>query len=136
MRNKDGTKPGALSPEQCFERAAALISEHGICLFIVDLVHSRKLDSAEGKEQYALLGDFQRRANELFGDHMPEHSLVALGRIERGFAGVLGDSALVGIDDPELIWSIIELKDRDFPALRLHYGVAADGWSPGIELIK
>ena len=135
MRDRNGVKRGALTLEQCFEKASALIAERGICLFIVDLIHSREIPE-DDPIPYRQLDEFRTRATELFGDHMPEHSLTAAGGVERGFTGGFGDAAWVGIDDPAVVMAVAELKDREFPELELHYGVAADGWSDGIELVR
>ena len=136
MRDSKGIKRGALTLQQCLEKATDLIAEHGICLFIVDIVHSSTRPREDQQIQYQLLDSFRSRATELFWDHMPEHSLATFGRIERGFTGAFGDAAWGGIDDPSLVLKIAELKDREFPELELHYGVAADGWSEGIELVR
>lgn len=135
MRDQNGAKRGALTLEQCFEKASALIAERGICLFIVDLIHSREIPE-DDQTPYRQLDAFRTRATELFGDRMPEHELTAVGRVEKGFTGGFGDAAWGGISDPELVWEIAALKDREFPELQLHYGVAADGWSEGIELVR
>lgn len=136
MRDKRGKKRGALTLEQSVERATDLIAEHGQCLFIVDLVHSSKLPEAERLEQFALLSNFRARATELFAASMPENTLAVPNRIEKGFSEGLGDASWAAIDDPSLVEKLMELKDREFPKLKLHYGIAADAWSPGIELIR
>lgn len=135
MRDKNGVKRGALTLEQCVGKATALIAEHGICLLIVDIVHSSSRPFEDQQKQYRLLDGLRVRATELFGDHMPEHSPTAVGRVEQGFTGGFGDAAWAAIDDPSVVMAVAELKDREFPELELHYGVAADGWSDGIELV-
>lgn len=136
MRDSQGRKRGALTAEECFARASELIAEHGICLFLVDIVHSTSQGWDYHDRQFELLSRYRLRATELFGHAMPENSLAGSYRVDRGFEGVFGDAAWTAIEDPELVWSLIELKDREFPELQLHYGVAADGYSPGIELLR
>lgn len=136
MRDSKGRKLGALTLEQCRLKATELIAEHGVCLFIVDLVHSTELSGATRDRTYELFAQFQRRANELFIGSMPRNSLASLDREEQGFTPGLGDAAWTAIDDPALVDSIAELHRKEFPELQLHYGVAADGWSSGIEIIR
>ncbi len=136
MRDSKGQKRGALTLEQCVGKATALIAERGVCLLIVDIVHSSSRSPEDRQKQYLLLDGLRSRATELFWDQMPEHSLALADRLERGFTGGFGDAAWGGIADPAVVMELAELKDREFPELELHYGVAADAWSDGIELVR
>lgn len=136
MRDSNGHKRGELTVELAFERAGELIEAHGVCLFIMDVVHSSTRDVADRLKQYALLDGLLQRIEELFGDDLPENQLSRTDRIDKGFIRGMGDAAWGAIIDPEFVLRIVELKDREFPELELHYGVAADAWSEGIELIR
>lgn len=134
MRDKSGKKPGALTPAECVELASELIAEHGICLFIIDVVNSRFDTNHEGI--FKML-DFTKRANELFSDYFPENTLsIGPSRVDKGFVYGIGDAAWVGISDANMIPKILELRDQEFPDLNLHLGVAIDTWDKRFALAK
>lgn len=137
MRDKRGNKKGALTPEACVEKATKLIEELGVCLFIVDGIHFTRGNESHGdKVLFESLQSFAREASEKFDQYFPVNSLAVPGREEKGFQGFLGDAAWAAINDASVIPLIIAFKEEHYPKLPLHYGVAADGWSDGVELIK
>jgi hypothetical protein len=136
MRNKQGKKRGALTVEQCVEKATQLIEEHGVCLFLID---GKKFSSkrVEGTpDPFEAYLEFIKAVNLTFDGEFPVNQLAVTGRTEKGFQYGLGDAAWAGITDPATIVRIVEFKEEHYPSVELHYGVAADGWSDGIELIK
>ena len=136
MRTKTGKKRGGLTPAQCVIKATELIAEHGICLFLIDVAHMSDEDSDGRTAQLRYLVDFTKEATKVFADEFPVNELAVYNREEKGFQEYLGDASWAGIVDPETITRIVAFKDSNYPALKLHYGVAADGWSEGIELVK
>lgn len=136
MRDFNGHKRGELTVELAFERAGELIEAHGACLFIMDVVHSSTRADADRLKQYALLDGLLQRIEESFSSQLPENQLSRVGRTDRGFIRGMGDAAWGAITDPKLVLEIVGIKEREFPELELHYGVAADAWSEGIELIR
>lgn len=136
MRDKRGRKPGSLTVDQCVEKARALIAENGICLFIIDGEHFSSPIAEEHQSKFQLLFKFIDEINAAFKEDFPENQLAAFGRTEKGFQFFLGDASWAGITDAEVIRKIARIKDDEYPELELHYGVAADAWSDGIELIK
>lgn len=134
MRDKSGKKRGALTPTECVELASELIAEHGICLFIIDVVNSRADKNHEG---ILKMLDFTKRANELFSDYFPENTLsIGPSRVDKGFVHGIGDAGWVGISDANVIPKILELRDQEFPDLNLHLGVAVDAWDKRFALAK
>lgn len=137
MRKKGQKKKGALTPEAAEQKAANLIQEFGVCLFLLDIVESSNYGKGGDKDVYESFDRFIAELNSTFAANLPENTLaVGSFRVEKGFVNALGDAALGGIDDSSLIPKIVALKEEKYPNLRLYYGVAQDGWSEGIELIK
>jgi len=134
MRTGSEHKAGSLTPAQCFQKASELISDKGICLFLIDLKHQEDVDKR--MDDLAVLISFAAEVTRVFSTELPENKLAVSGRIEKGFQHGLGDAFWAGISDPETINRILEFKDTHYPDLPLHYGVTADGWSDGIELVK
>lgn len=118
------------------ERARELVAEHGVCLFIVDIVDSNIFFSKGNREPYQLLQTFAARANELYSDYFPENELSIPDRVDKGFILGLGDAAWVGINSADVLPKLFELLETEFPELKLHFGVAADAWDEAFRLAK
>lgn len=139
MRKPGEAKRGALTVEQAQSKAAKLIAEHGLCLFIVDIEDSRKhIDQlATENSPWLQLEKLTRSANEQLSEYLPENNLAAgQWRTEKGFDFGLGDARWAAINDAEFIAKFVKLQGELTPELRLHYGIAKDGWSEGMELVK
>lgn len=137
MRKKGQAKRGAMTPEAAERKAAELIKEFGICLFIVDIVESTNYGTGSDPEVFRQFRSFLDEASETFHEYLPKNTLaVGPSRVEQGFQGGLGDAAWAGINDSSVIPKIIALKERAYPDLRLYYGVAEDGWAEGMILAK
>lgn len=132
MRDKRGRKRGALTAEECIAKASLILKEHEMCLFIVDGQNFTRGNIS----LYSVLREFLEEANKTFADEFPLNRLAVRGRDEKGFQESLGDASWAGVRSVETIRKLIELKESKYPKLPLHYGVAIDAWSPGIELAK
>lgn len=122
--------------DACVERATALIASEGVCLFLIDMVHSTRLSPPEREARYEEFRKLQQEANIRFAEHMPLNSLATGSREEQGFSHGLGDASWAGIDDPSVILDFVALKNESFPELFLHYSVAKDGWDETIRLVR
>lgn len=126
-----------MTPEAAERKAAELIQEFGVCLFIVDIVESTNYGKGMDPEVFRSFRAFLDEASETFHEYLPENTLaVGPSLVEQGFQGGLGDAAWAGINDAAVIPKIIALKERSYPELRLYYGVAEDGWAEGMILAK
>lgn len=136
MRDSKGNKVGALDVPACIQRAKELIASEGICLFLIDMVHSTKMTPLESKARYDDLSMLLDRANIAFSEHMPVNTLATGSREEQGFSHGLGDARWAGINDSSVISDFVDLKNELFPELSLHYSVAKDGWDDAIRLVR
>lgn len=119
-------KRKGLSIEQCVERAERILEVSSLCLFQIDLVDSRM--DVMGYEHARMQG-FIGSVNATFAARLPVYSIARYGVAEQGMAGLVrGDEAYVGVDSPNLIVDIVDFKEIEYPELKLHYGVAVDGW--------
>lgn len=126
-----------MTPEAAERKAAELIQEFGVCLFIVDIVESTNYGKGMNPEVFRSFRAFLDEVNERFQEYLPENTLaVGPSRVEQGFQGGLGDAAWAGINDASVIPKIIALKENSYPDLRLYYGIAEDGWGEGMILVK
>lgn len=136
---KNGEKRGALTIEQAQAKATELIAKHGLCLFIVDIQGSRKYIDQLGASDspWTQLKLLTEAANEQLSEYMPENNLaVGEWRTEKGFDFGLGDARWAGINDAAFIPKFVKLQEELTPELRLHYGIAKDGWDEGMSLVK
>ncbi len=137
MRKPGEKKKGALTLDECLEKAARLIEENGICMFIVDIKGSTNYGTESNVDYFKELFRFTKEVSEKYDSLFPvNHLSIGPSRTEKGFEYGLGDARWAGVDSIETIKLIHEYKEKNFPNLPLYYGVAADGWSEGIELIK
>lgn len=137
MRNKGQKKKGALTPAAAEQKASELIAEHGVCLFIMDIVESTNYGTGSDPEVFRLFRSFLEELNETFPEYLPENTLaIGPSRPEQGFQGGLGDAAWAGINDASVIPKIVALKESSYPELHVYYGVAEDGWDEGMILAK
>lgn len=135
---ENGRKMGALTRDECISRAQRYISEAGMCLLIMDIVHSRSYPQRDSKHNpISRLMELAEELNSRFADHLPENSLtVGESRIDRGFQVQLGDAMWGAIDSAAIIPEIFALIDDRYADLELHYGVARDGWDEGMVLVR
>jgi hypothetical protein len=136
MRDKRNKKRGSLTVEQCLAKARELIAVNGSCLFLIDGKGFSKRQDSDQTNPFDALISFTRSVTEELAEELPVNELAVTNRVEKGFQYFLGDASWAGIADPETIVRIVAFKERHYPELELYYGVAADAWSAGIELVK
>lgn len=132
----ENTEKG-MTPELCYERAVEIISKNGVCLLLMDLVGSSKMEERFRSDVFDRYSDLLTRLNEEFEDYLPANKLVNGSREDKGFVFALGDAAAAAINSPHVVNEVIEIVNNEYPDIPLRYGVAEDGWDEeGVRLVK
>lgn len=125
---------GNMDLKSCSLRAAELITANGICLFLFDMIDSKKDFAGNLHRQ---LGKLTISLNQVFADYLPENDLAVSGRIEKGFMHILGDASWAGINHYEVIGLVNEYTQENYPEIKLRYSVAENGYDrQGIRLVR
>lgn len=126
-------KQKGMDIDACIAKADELIQKNGMCLFLMDIVGSSGLNSAQLDEDFDnLLKDLDAK----YASYLPENGLTNR-RKEQGFHRILGDAATGAINDSAVIPLIAGHAVDNYPQLPLRYSVAKDGWDEeAIALIK
>jgi len=133
-------KKGALTIEQCVEKAQKCIEENekGVCLLLYDVVGAKTLPMTT-EERLARLDEMDEDLNKRFSDYFPENNLSLVSRRDKGFKIPiwLGDGNWAGINSAEIIPEMIGYQKEHYPDIPLEWGIAKDGWDEeGLSLIR
>ena len=128
-------KKKGMSIEDCISRAEKIISKHGICLLLFDVVGSRNYNDRNALQ--IELKKFMHSINKKFSIYLPKNNLATLSKDEKGFQYLLGDSSWAGINSAKIIKDIINYQKENFPNFSLYWAVAKDRYDNiGISLVK
>lgn len=132
---KTGKREKGISIEACVEKANAYIREYGICLFVLDVKGSKTI--SQQMDLWAMLHNLTAELNNMFEAYLPDNSLAASSRIDKGFGQILGDGILAGITSSDVIQATAEYIEQYYSELLFHYNVAVDGYdTDGIRTIR
>lgn len=125
----------SITLDECIKKADEYIKSSGSCLFLFDVKDSKKYPNRQ--ELQDQLKTLTTELNSEFNEYFPENDLMVKNRLEKGFAGLLGDGSWAGINSIEAITQIVNYIHQKLPSVQFYFDVARNGFdSPNLKILK